>query len=86
MPALNIKDPEVLELAAQLPQRTGQSMSEAVKEALRESIDRHRSRPTDKESVTQRVMEIAKRIAALPVLDPRSPDEIIGYNEHGVPE
>jgi hypothetical protein len=23
---------------------------------------------------------------SLPVLDPRTPDEIIGYNEYGVPE
>jgi len=25
------------------------------------------------------------RLAQLPVLDPREPDEIIGYNEHGLP-
>jgi len=32
-----------------------------------------------------RVMEIARRVSAKPILDPRSPDEIIGYDEHGVP-
>jgi hypothetical protein len=31
-------------------------------------------------------MRIAQRIASHPVLDPRTPDEIIGYNEIGVPE
>jgi hypothetical protein len=29
--------------------------------------------------------QIAQRAAALPVLDPRSPDEILGYDEHGLP-
>jgi antitoxin VapB len=60
VPALNIKDPEVHKLAAELPE--------------------------DNERVIRRVMEIAQRIASLPVLDPRTPDEIIGYDEHGVPE
>ena len=30
-----------------------------------------------------RIRAIQAEIAQLPVLDPRSPDEIIGYNEHG---
>lgn len=29
------------------------------------------------------VQEICDRIRSLPVLDPRSPDEIIGYNQFG---
>jgi antitoxin VapB len=28
---------------------------------------------------------IAEHCANLPVLDPRSADEILGYNEHGLP-
>ncbi|MFO1153441.1 MAG: hypothetical protein U1E42_07215 [Rhodospirillales bacterium] len=28
---------------------------------------------------------IAKRCAALPVLDPRTPDEILDYDDHGLP-
>jgi hypothetical protein len=30
-------------------------------------------------------MEIVRRVNALPVLDPRSADEIIGYDAHGLP-
>jgi hypothetical protein len=30
-------------------------------------------------------MEIARRVAAKPILDPRSPDAIIGYDEQGIP-
>jgi len=31
------------------------------------------------------MMEISRRCAALPELDPRSADEIIGYDENGIP-
>ena len=31
----------------------------------------------------EELLEIGRRCAALPVLDPRSADEIIGYDEHG---
>jgi antitoxin VapB len=30
--------------------------------------------------------EIAQRVATLPVLDPRSADEILGYDERGLPK
>ena len=31
------------------------------------------------------MIEVIEEIKKLPVLDPRSPDEIIGYDEHGLP-
>ena len=30
-------------------------------------------------------MAIARRCSAKPLLDPRTPDEIIGYDENGLP-
>ena len=39
---------------------------------------------TDKSMTVARVMEIAARIASRPVLDPRSPEEILGYDENGL--
>jgi antitoxin VapB len=77
--ALDIKDPEVHELAAELARRTKRSLTEAVKE-------RQRSDQADSQRVVERVMRIAQGIASRPVLNPRTPDEIIGYNEIGVPE
>jgi len=38
----------------------------------------------DVETLLARVRAIQKDVAELPVLDARSPDEIIGYNERGV--
>jgi antitoxin VapB len=36
-------------------------------------------------SLADELDEIAKRCAALPGLDARSADEILGYDEHGLP-
>ena len=86
MPALNIKDPEVHDLAVELARRTKSTLTEAVKDSLRESIARQRSRQADPRRVVERVMRIARRIASRPVLDTRASDEILGYNDSGVPE
>jgi hypothetical protein len=37
----------------------------------------------DADALLARVRAIQQEVAGLPVLDKRSPDEIIGYNEHG---
>jgi antitoxin VapB len=86
MAALNIKDPEVHDLAVELARRTKRSLTEAVKASLRESIAGQRAPQTDAARVLERVMRIAGRIAIRPVRDARRPDEILGYNESGVPE
>jgi antitoxin VapB len=82
---LSIKDSEAHALATELARRTGQTLTDAVKEALRDRLQRERNRGSETSRVVARVMEIAQRIAASPDLNPRSPEEIIGYDEHGVP-
>jgi antitoxin VapB len=82
---LNIKDPEAHELAVELAQRTGQSLTQVVKDALRDRLNREKAQSLNQERLIQRVMELAKRASSRPVLDPRSPEEILGYNEIGVP-
>lgn len=49
---------------------------------LRKSVDL--TAPTSEERLSA-MMEISRRCAALPELDPRSVDEIIGYDENGLP-
>jgi len=39
----------------------------------------------DKSRGIGRVMGLANRISSRPVLDARSPDEILGYDGHGLP-
>ncbi len=83
MPAiLNIKDAEAHALAAELAKIEGKSLTQVVKEALREKLERDRDR---RGGLADRLLEIGAQCAALPVLDPRSADEIIGYDEFGVP-
>ena len=84
--ALNIRDPEAQRLACELAKATGETMTRAVIKALQERLERLRMR--QKVTHTERaarLMEHGKRFVALPVLDPRSPDEIIGYDEVGLP-
>ncbi|TAN23044.1 MAG: PSK operon transcription factor [Acidobacteria bacterium] len=85
MPALNIKDAEVRALAQQLAEVTHQTMTEAVKTALREKLESERARDEKhRQRILRRVHELQREIAALPVLDTRSEDEILGYDENGL--
>jgi antitoxin VapB len=83
--ALNIKNPETEGLARELARRRGGGITEAVTHALRNEVERERRRPRSDsvEEVVRRVREISERVMQLPVLDERSADEIIGYNEQG---
>lgn len=81
--ALSIKSDEADRLARDLAALTGETLTEAVVIALRERLDRESARQGP--SLSQRIQKIQDEIAALPILDPRTPDEIIGYDEHGLP-
>ena len=84
--ALNIRDPEAQRLARELADATGETMTGAVIKALRERLERLGARQTIGQAErAARLMAHGKRFAALPVLDTRSPDEIIGYDEIGLP-
>ncbi len=83
--ALSIKNPETERLARELAQATGESLTEAVTKALRERLLREAGHKGDREQIRAEIRRIQARVAALPVLDDRTPDEIIGYDEHGLP-
>lgn len=82
--ALSIKHPEADRLARQLAERTGESLTDAVLNALRERLMRERSK-SDAIQVLDELRAIRERMARYPVLDDRSPDEILGYDENGIP-
>ncbi len=81
---LNIKNPEVDRLARELSERTGESITEVVLNALRDRLVREEGR-TVAGSLKDEILAIGKRCAALPDFDQRSADEILGYDEIGVP-
>ena len=85
MAVLNIKDPEAHALAAELAQRTGQTLTRVVKDALRDRLYQEKSKSPDQKRLVQRVLELAKRASSRPILDGRRAEEILGYDEFGVP-
>jgi antitoxin VapB len=83
---LHIKDEKADRLARELAQATGETLTEAVTRAIEERLGRFRRRSEAEIEARRRAMiEVVEEIKKLPVLDPRSPDEIIGYDEHGLP-
>ena len=83
--ALSLKDPETDRLAREAARLTGASLTEAVRNALAERLERERlHRGMPRKRIAERLNEIALHCAALPDYDTRSPDEIIGYDENGM--
>ena len=71
-------------MARELADRTGESLTEAVRQALRERLEIERRRDPDP-CLLDRLIEISDRVASMPVLDGRTDDEILGWDEHGLP-
>ena len=82
--ALNIKDPETDRLVRDLAEATGESITVAVSTAARERLERIQGAPTYEQKLAA-IRRITAQAASLPLLDDRTPDEIIGYDEHGLP-
>jgi antitoxin VapB len=82
---LSIKHPEADRLARAVAKRTGETLTQAVIKALRERLAREERKEQAREHLVEDAMEIGRHCAALPLLDARSADEIIGYDENGLP-
>ena len=80
---LNIKNDEAHKLASELADLTGESLTSAVTLALRERLARERRRRRP-DLLTARLMKIGSRYAELADTG-RSPDDILGYDKHGLP-
>ena len=82
---LSIKDPEADRLARAVAQRAGETLTQAVINALRDRLVRLEQRTQDIDTLVEDVLAIGRHCAALPALDERSDDGILGYDEHGIP-
>ena len=82
--ALSIKDPETERLARNLAQLTGESITAATKRAIEERLRRVGGR-SRRAALLEEMAEIRRRWSEMPVLDDRKPEEILGYDEHGLP-
>lgn len=81
--SLNVKDPEAHRLAQAIAEETGETLTRAVTEALRERYERLQRR-RGKASV-QELRAIAKR-AATHVKRPYLDHADLLYDEHGLPK
>ena len=81
---LSIKNDRTGHLARQVASETGESLTEAIHNALAERWQRLRSRRRSR-VLTSQLEDMLHRVDALPTLDSRPEDEILGYDEHGMP-
>jgi len=79
--ALSIKNDRADELARELAALTGESLTDAVITALQLRLADERRARMRRVSLD----DILARAHALPILDDRPADEILGYDEHGLP-
>lgn len=77
---LYIKNPMAHRLAEHISKETGVTLSDAVISALEDKV-RKTGRPLNRAKLDA----LSARIAALPVLDARSAEEILEYDEFGLP-
>ncbi len=82
--ALSIKDRETERLARKLAQLTGENITTATRRAIEERLRRVGGR-SRRAALLEDMAEIRRRWSAMPVLDDRTPEEILAYDEHGLP-
>jgi antitoxin VapB len=83
--AISLKSPEADRLARQLTDVTGETITDAIVNSMRERLVRENRKREDKELLIADIMAIAEHCASLPVLDNRTEDEIMGWDENGLP-
>ncbi len=85
--SLNIKDQRTHELVRHLAEATGETLTEAVRIAVQERLRQVQARRSGNgRELSKRLDEIAQHCAALPVRRTHSEDEILRYNERGLPD
>jgi antitoxin VapB len=82
--ALCLKDKETDRLAGKVASLTGETLTDAIRKALAERLERERLRGGGSTRLADRLMEIGRHCTAVPNTDTRSPDEIAGYDETGM--
>ncbi|MGA2020871.1 MAG: type II toxin-antitoxin system VapB family antitoxin [Candidatus Sulfotelmatobacter sp.] len=82
--ALSIKSIETEHLAREIAAKTGESLTGAIQKALEERLERLNNNRRS-QALAAQIDDILQRVDAMPDLDARTPDEIIGYDEDGLP-
>ena len=80
---LSIKSKVTERLARQLANETGESLTEAIQKSLEERLVRLKQQRRNRLLAGQ-IEDLLRRVDTLPVLDPRTLDEILGYDKDGL--
>jgi len=83
--ALSIRNSRAEKLAREVAAESGESLTVAIIHALEERLERLKGRRTTIDVAAQ-IMQISLRCKALPEKDQRSADEILDYDERGLPQ
>ena len=84
-------DPDTERLAHKLAEATGKPLPTIVREAIAAKaeaagVSLRERRQLSRDELLARMTAITDRFADLPVHDPRTPEEIIGYDEYALPQ
>jgi antitoxin VapB len=82
--AINIKSIQAERLAREVAVKTGESLTGAIQRALEERLERLKQQRRS-QIVLSQLEDILRRVDRLPILDSRTSDEILGYDEQGLP-
>jgi len=82
---LSIRNPKAERLAREVAAESGQSMTQAIIQALEQQLQRLRGRRVATNLIDE-IMDVSHRCRELPDQDARSAAEILGYDKDGVPE
>ena len=82
--ALSIKNKETERLARQVAREARESLTAAIATSLKERLQRLKQRQRER-IITEKLEDILRRVDSLPTLDTRPEDEILGYDDQGVP-
>lgn len=83
--SLNIKNPATVALADELARRQGITKTAAIHQALSERLHRMGYGDSAREQLLGELRAISERVARLPERDTRSDEDIVGYDEFGIP-
>ncbi len=85
--ALSIKNREVEALARELARLSGKPITEAVRDSLKREMERAKviAQATQPADLAEELMAIGRKVAAMPVINDMTDDEILGYDEYGAP-
>lgn len=83
--SLNIKNPATVALVDELARRQGISKTAAIHQALSQQLQRMGRGAGSQQRLLDELRAIRQRVAHLPELESRSDEDIVGYDDHGIP-